>query len=481
VRAPIRIDRQHGGPDPGRTVVSEASGKRPQSLKVVSIPRAIGVFLLAGLLVVSVVGALLAWAQHRTATAEAIRDARTLTNLEASDVIGPLLTDAALRPGPEQDALDAVVRRHVLGTRIVRVKVWDGSGTVLYSDDHKLIGQHFPLGTEDREVLGKDLTTAEVSDLTAAENVDEKQFGKLLQVYRGFRTPEGTPLLLETYQPYSVIDQTSQRMWLSSLPILFGGLVLLYVLQAPLAYRMARRLRRSQEEREALLVGALAASDRERAQIAADLHDGVVQGLAGTSFTLAAEADRVDGVQPEAARAMRSAAGDLRRWVRELRSLLVTIVPPALRTQGLAASLGDLAGGLESRGIAVTVDVDDVGRLDTAKEGLLYRAAQEALRNVTRHADATAVTLRLTRDGDELLLTVRDNGRGLGSGPQDARRRGSVGLELLGQLVVGHGGRLTVADAEEGGVLMTVALPADAVADADLPVAGTAAPAGAPR
>ena len=58
-------------------------------------------------------------------------------------------------------------------------------------------------------------------------------------------------------------------------PILLGGLALLYLLQAPLAYRMARRLRRSQEEREALLVGALAASDRERSRIAADLHDGV--------------------------------------------------------------------------------------------------------------------------------------------------------------------------------------------------------------
>ena len=78
--------------------MSNANRERAQSLTAVSVPRAVGAFLLAGLLVVVTVGALLAWAQHRTATAEAIRDARTLTNLEAGDVIGPVLTDAALRP-----------------------------------------------------------------------------------------------------------------------------------------------------------------------------------------------------------------------------------------------------------------------------------------------------------------------------------------------------------------------------------------------
>jgi signal transduction histidine kinase len=453
--------------------VSESNREPAQSLKPVSVPRAVGAFLLVGLLVVSIVGGLLAWAQQRVATSEAIRDARTLTNLEASDVIGPMLTDEALRPGPAQDALDAVVRGRVLGTHIVRVKIWDGTGRILYSDDHSLIGQHFDLGPDERSVVGADLTAAEVSDLTAAENVEEAQFGRLLQVYRGFRTPAGTPLLVETYQPYSVITESSRRMWGSSLPILIGGLALLYLLQAPLAYRMARRLRRSQEERESLLVGALAASDRERAQIAADLHDGVVQGLAGTSFTLAAEADRLDAAQPATARAMRSAAGDLRRWVRELRSLLVTIVPPALRAQGLAPSLTDLAAGLESRGVAVTVDVEEFGPLDTATEGLLYRAAQEGVRNIARHADATTATLTLTRDGDHLTLTVSDDGRGLGPGRDEARRRGSVGLELLGQLVQAHGGRLDVAEGESGGVEMVVVLPAPAEpppATADEPV-----------
>jgi two-component system NarL family sensor kinase len=157
--------------------VSESTLARARPLKTVSVPRAVAVFLLVGLVVLSIVGAALAWAQHQTATAEAIRDARTLTNLEAGDVVGPLLTDAALVPGPERDALDAVVRDRVLGSWIVRVKIWDAGGHIVYSDDRALIGQQFDLPDDERAVLRSGATVAEVSDLNEAENVDERHFG----------------------------------------------------------------------------------------------------------------------------------------------------------------------------------------------------------------------------------------------------------------------------------------------------------------
>ena len=167
--------------------------------------------------------------------------------------------------------------------------------------------------------------------------------------------------------------------------------MLLYLLQAPLAYRMARRLRAAQEERERLLLGILAASDRERPRIAADLHDGVVQGLAGTTFTLAAEADRAQPADPAAAGPMRSAARDLRRWVRELRSLLVTMSRRRCAPRACRSSLTDLVASLEGRGIAVTVSVDVAGRARRDERGPPYRVAQEAVRNVVRHAGARHV------------------------------------------------------------------------------------------
>ncbi|MFN2536782.1 MAG: sensor histidine kinase [Mycobacteriales bacterium] len=421
--------------------MSNSTGLHP-----VRVGRAVTTFLVSGLAVLTVVALVLAVSQHRQATAEAIRDARALTNLEATDVVGPLLSDAALVPGPAQDRLDAVVRSRVLGTQIVRVKIWDRTGTIRYSDDHDLIGVRFGLPPDELAVLQGGRAKAEVTDLDEPENRDEQPFGKLLQVYQGVRTPTGTRLLFETYQPYSVITVASRRLWLSSLPVLLGGLVLLYVVQAPLAYRMASRLRAAQDEREGLLLSTLAASDRERATIAADLHDGVVQGLAGASYTLDA--------QPTPDVARRTAA-DLRRWVRELRSLVVTITPPALHAQGLAASLSDLGATLELRGLAVQVDVEDV-RASEAVESLVYRTAQEAARNVVRHASASHVWLSLTRA--PLVLTVRDDGIGL-SAEDSPLRRGSVGLELLRALAEAQGATLTVTGTEGTGTSVRLEVP----------------------
>jgi len=437
-----------------------------EQLRSVSVSRAVATFLVAGLVVLSAIGVALALALRQTATTEAIREASTLTQLVATDVVGPVLLDGAFVPGPAHDALDKVVRQRMLGDQIVRVKIWDATGRIVYSDDTALVGMRFPLAPEDLALLKAGGESAEVTDLTNAENRDEKQWGRLLQVYLGVQTPTGQRLMFETYQPYQTIVDASRRTWLTSLPVLLGGLLLLYLVQAPLAYRMARRLKRSQDEREALLFASLAASDKERATIAADLHDGVVQGLSGASYSLSAAAELARGIDPNTAQVMADTAMDLRRWMRELRSLVVTITPPALHIQGLAASLTDLAATLDVRGLAVTVDVTGTEQLDETTETLVYRAAQEAVRNIVRHADASTVNVSVARgssisgNGEEVLvLRVRDDGRGFEPGDTAARSRGSVGLELLSSIVTAHGGTLTIEAAPGQGTELVLRAP----------------------
>jgi len=438
-----------------------------ERLRTVSVSRAVAAFLVAGLVVLSAIGLALALALRKTATDEAIREARLLTTLEATNVVGQVLRSEALVPGPAQDQLDRVVRQHVLGSRVVRVKIWDATGRIVYSDDTALIGRRFPLGSDELAALETGGSSAEVSTLGRSENIGERQYDKLLQVYLGVRTPTGQRLLFETYQPYQVITDSSRRTWLASLPVLLGGLVLLYLIQAPLAYRMALRLKRSQDEREALLLSALAASDRERAMIAADLHDGIVQGLAGASFSLSAAAGPARATDPGAAQTMEDTAVELRRWGRELRSLVVTITPPQLHVQGLASSLADLATTLEVRGLSVTVEVTGTEHLDETTETLVYRAAQEAVRNIVRHADATVVTLSVarmdvSRSGRReacLVLRVRDDGCGFDTGRSAARSRGSVGLDLLGALATFHGGTLEVSASRGEGTELVLRVP----------------------
>src|SRR5262249_11774414 len=147
------------------------------------------------------------------------------------------------------------------------------------------------------------------------------------------------------------------------LPALAGALAVLYLIQLPLAYSLARRLRRRQQEREALLRRAIDASDLERRRIAADLHDGAVQRLAGVSLSLAAAAggngtSRRDQ-EPSLRAAVSEAAAETRETIRELRTLLVDIYPPTLQRSGLRAALSDLVAPLRAAGIAVTIDVPE--------------------------------------------------------------------------------------------------------------------------
>ena len=142
---------------------------------------------------------------------------------------------------------------------------------------------------------------------------------------------------------------------------MLGALILLALIQLPLAWWLARRVRRGQEERERLLNRALEASDLERRRIARDLHDGVVQDLAAVSYSLSAAAE---GAPAPFDSELRDAAAETRHGIGQLRTLLVEIYPPELHRAGLAAALADLLGASEARGVETSLEVEDELRLD---------------------------------------------------------------------------------------------------------------------
>ena len=169
------------------------------------------------------------------------------------------------------------------------------TGQILYSDEPRLIGHTYRLGREDSDVLAHGGVVAEVSDLRAPENRYEGSFGQLMEVYARIRTPKGTPLLFETYQLRSSITGNGRALAGTFTPVLVVTLISLALILLPLAWLLARRVRRTQSERERLMQRAIESSDRERRRIAADLHDGPVQELSGLSMQLSAAAQHVRG------------------------------------------------------------------------------------------------------------------------------------------------------------------------------------------
>jgi two-component system, NarL family, sensor kinase len=410
-------------------------------------------FALAGLLTVIVVGAIGVALQRNAARNDAIGDAQTLARLAGEGILGPNINQALIDGDKEQLAkVDRIVNERIRSEDgIVRIKVWDRTGRIVYSDLHSLRGRTFDLPEEEREAFETGKAEAELTDLKRDENRFDGLSGKLLEVYLPIRSAEGEPLLFELYQRQSSIGTTAQKTWLSFLPALIGALVLLQLLQLPLAYRMARTLQDNRLEREALLLRALAASDTERRHIASDLHDGVVQDLAGTSYALAAAADRIDGTAaPDVSHALRDGARQTRRSIRQLRSLLVDIYPPDLHRAGLAAALSDLVAPLESRGVHARVDLPPGLRLEPDAEALMFRTAQEALRNVMAHSEAENVDVSVVLENSHAGLAIADDGRDFTPvEAQAARDDGHLGLRVLADMAKDAGGRLDI-DSEPG-------------------------------
>jgi two-component system NarL family sensor kinase len=435
---------------------------RPQRPRERMTARAVVQFGLSGLaaLVVLVIGAVLVF--QARAEQEAARDARQLTLAIGQGMVGPRISDGVLRGEQEAiDRLDRFMTRRVLelDPSIVRIKLWSPDGRIVYSDEPRLIGDAYPLGEDERRAFASGRSNADISDLRGPENRFERGYGELLEVYLPIETRSGESVLLETYMRYSSVAESAREIWTDFAPALVVALMLMWLVQLPLAWSLARRLQRGRREREALLVQAMEASEAERRRIAGNLHDGVVQDLAGLSLTLAAAAERTD--DPDVGPVLTRAARSTRQSIRQMRSLLVDIYPANLHSAGLQAALRDLLAPLAARGLETHARLEDDPVAAPEVEQLVFRTAQEALRNVLHHAHATSVSVDAHVEEGTLHVLVEDDGRGFD--PDDggrARAGGHLGLALLQDRAAAVGGRLAVDSAPGHGTRVRLEVPA---------------------
>ena len=429
--------------------------RTPASIKKLIIRFSIGA--IAALTLVSV---FTAFASRRVGTERAIADARNATFYIAKGVIETNADDGLREGDPVAiSRLDNRVHAAVLSGSLVRIKLWTQDGTIIYSDEKALIGQKYVLDADKAEMFANNdvVAKAEVSDLTAPENAYERPFTKLLEVYQLTETMQHTPVIFEAYFKYSGVTDVGRDLWKQFAPIAIGSLIALEVIQVPIFITLARRLRAAQLQRERLLRHAIQASEAERRRIASDLHDGVVQELTGVSLSLAAASHSESADAPK----MGEASSSIRSSIKSLRSLLVEIYPPNLHEEGLEFALGDLLGGVSNRGITVKLDVD-LGKAELSADtvGLMYRSAQEALRNVVSHSGASRVRLVARVSGNVARVVVDDDGRGFT--PEQIEHTdsdGHFGLRALSGLVAEAGGKLSVLSAPGAGTRVEVSLP----------------------
>jgi signal transduction histidine kinase len=429
----------------------------------------------AALVVFVLVAAAGTVAARKTSDSESANVAMQTTGVLASAVVEPALDDGlvsndAAVAAKARAKLDAVVRAHVLSDMVIRVKLWTKDGRIVYSDEPRLIGDIFPLGSKEVSAMEVPTTHAEVTDLRLPENRFEAGERKLLEVYRPVWLPnvgnrigaDNDTLLFETYSRYDQVAERSGQLWKGFAGITLSSMLLLMVCFTPLVWALVARLRSSQRQHDLLRDRAISASEQERRRIAATLHDGVVQELAGVSFVVAGAADRAKSSGDEAlAGRLQTVAGTVRASIGGLRSLLVDIYPATLRDAGLSAALTDLVATLRSRDIAVDLELPDGLDLPPQTEALVFRVAQEVIRNAARHSRATAVSVRLRHIHGVVLLDISDDGAGFDINEVLANPpEGHLGMRLLADAAAEAGATLSVATAPERGTRWRLEVPA---------------------
>jgi len=224
-----------------------------------------------------------------------------------------------------------------------------------------------------------------------------------------------------------------------------------------------RLLQEARDEAEAVRVAAERerAAQAERERMARDLHDDLLQTLSAVRADIATVGLSTD--DPERAKAsLERSQDDLASAIDSARRLVTGLRPRALDGRGLIEALDALAADFTNRsGVACEVECTETLDTPATVTEALYRVAQEALANVSKHAEASLVRITVSRpSADRLMLQVHDNGRGITLGDDD--KDGSFGLIGMRESMQLAGGTLNVNSTPGDGTVVQAEVPAPA-------------------
>jgi signal transduction histidine kinase len=441
--------------------------------------------------VIALLGLVLANTLRTVIANRGLADARLAAEVAVRVGIQTQLTPEDLDHGigpARRRLLDTGVYGGATDQVIARIKVWNHARTIVYSDDPGLVGQTAH-EQEDLDEAFRGETHAEIVDADyAGQDADYAALlathGELLEVYVPiwFADQPSPAGVFELYLPWRPVAAQIARDTRVLYLVLAGGLTLLYAALFRIVAHASADLQRQVRHNAHLVRQLIQTSEAERARLAAELHDGPVQGLSALGYELHRIVRRVDpDAQADTSALLDNVQRQLGAEVRRLRTVMTELRPAALDEQGLVAALRDHAASFAGQtGLPCEVDIEFEGRLAPEHETILFRVAQEALANVAKHAKAAATQVALVDRGQGVTLTVADDGIGFAPERMAAlAKQGHFGLVGMRERVEMAGGRWSVRSAPGSGTTVTATLPCQPVPAADL--AGSTAVPGSDR
>lgn len=225
----------------------------------------------------------------------------------------------------------------------------------------------------------------------------------------------------------------------------------------------AERELRESEMLHRLSQELMRARDKERRQMARELHESAGQSLAALKMTLGNLREALPKRNSAALSHLRSCVDLTNEAVREVRTISYLMHPPMLDEAGLASALRWYAKGFSERSkIHVDVEVsDDFGRQPQEIEMTLFRIIQEALTNIHRYSGSKVARIRLARDSGAVRVEVQDEGRGLTHtlDPSGSNHLPGVGIAAMRERVHQLNGSFEIDSVPGSGMTVRVVLP----------------------
>jgi two-component system NarL family sensor kinase len=207
--------------------------------------------------------------------------------------------------------------------------------------------------------------------------------------------------------------------------------------------------------------------DEERRRIARELHDTTAQKFVALNMNLTRLKELCAGSGMEVEDVITDSLGLAEESARELRTLSYLLHPPTLDDIGLISAIRWYARGFAQRsGIGVHLDLPpDLERLPRDIETMMFRVIQEGLTNVHRHSGSRSATIRLTTDAEQIVLELRDQGRGMPANLQGASvAEVGVGIAGMRERARQLGGRLEIIS-DQSGTTLRVLQPQPEIGD----------------
>ncbi len=433
------------------------------------------------------------WLERQLETSAANR-AAAITALYVDGILEAQLLERSAAGALTQETRESLDRLFVQGPlhhKVVRFKLWNPDGTVLYSSDHGQEGLRFPVTGHLAAALAGEMKSA-MSILDEPQEIMEREhWPRLLEVYVPVHGKDGrVTAVAEFYHSVENLGREIRAAQRRGWVLVVAGVAATYLLLLGLVRRASntilgqrndlRRklddLRLALDENERMRERLREAGARTTAlneqflqRVAADLHDGPAQDMALALLRFETLVQACNPCRLNAGGDVRTIHKALQSSLEELRAIASGLrMPPGTESLSLADMARRAVRDFERKsGATVETAIDATpGEASLALKITVYRLIQEALTNGWWHARGSAQRVRVGQEDGEVLVEVADQGPGFD--PQSASSAGRLGLTFMHERARLLGGVLEVDAAPGRGTLVRARLPltTDEVANA---------------